>query len=155
MPKTKFRCDICNQDFKWEFLLDNHLNKKQCLRQHLMTKTHLIRANSEKVAKENDAKKNNFEEDLENDLQMDTYLEKPDLKKNYPCKICKEDFDTEPDLRQHLMTKTHLMVKADSGTIWTSVSPKKAMEAIKEDVENETSLAEIYRTECKFGAKKM
>ena len=33
MTKTKVRCDICNQDFKWQFLLDNHLS----------TKTHLIK----------------------------------------------------------------------------------------------------------------
>ena len=33
-------------------------------------------------------------------------------------------------------------------------SPKRAMEPIEEDVENETSPAKISRTECKFGAKK-
>ena len=100
MAKTKVRCDICNQDFKWQFLMDNHLT----------TKTHLIKENAAKVAKENDDKKNDFEEDLENDMETeDTHMEKLDFKKNYPCEICKEDFSTQPDLRQHLMTKTHLV----------------------------------------------
>ena len=133
MAKTKVRCDICNQDFKWQFLLDNHLT----------TKTHLIKENAAKVAKENDAKenddkKNDFEEDLENDMETeDTHTEKPDFKKNYPCEICKEDFSTQPDLRQHLTTKTHL-VKGDAGK-YTCVSPKKALEAI----ENKTSPTKI------------
>ena len=67
----------------------------------------------------------------------DTHTEKPDLKKNYSCEICKEDFSTQPDLRQHLTAKTHL-VTGDSGK-YTCESPKKALEAI----ENKTSPTKI------------
>ena len=105
----------------------------------------------------------------------DTHTEKPDLTKKYSCDICKEDFSTQPDLRQHLVT-------GDSGK-YTCVSPKKALESIEnktsptkisvkspdenseylspkralepiEEDENETSPAKISRTECKFKAKK-
>ena len=37
------------------------------------------------------------------------------LKKNYHCEICKKDFHTKPSLRQHLTTKTHLILAANSG----------------------------------------
>ena len=37
------------------------------------------------------------------------------LKKNYHCEICKKYFPTKPSLRQHLTTKTHLILAADSG----------------------------------------
>ena len=61
----------------------------------------------------------------------DTHTEKPDLTKKYSCDICKEDFSTQPDLRQHLVT-------GDSGK-YTCVSPKKALESI----ENKTSPTKI------------
>ena len=47
-----------------------------------------------------------------NDLRN---IEKISLKKNYHCEICKKDFHTKPSLRQHLTTKTHLILAADSG----------------------------------------
>ena len=47
-----------------------------------------------------------------NDLRN---IEKISLKKNYHCEICKKDFHTKPSLRQHLTTKTHLIIAADSG----------------------------------------
>ena len=42
-------------------------------------------------------------------------IEKDSLKKNFHCEICKKYFPTKPSLRQHLTTKTHLIMAADSG----------------------------------------
>ena len=51
-----------------------------------------------------------------NDLRNIEYRKKgSSIKKNYPCKICKKDFYTKQSLRQHLTTKTHLIIAADSG----------------------------------------
>mgnify|MGYP001177841018 CR=1 FL=1 len=36
-------------------------------------------------------------------------------KKKYHCETCKKYFPTKPSLRQHLTTKTHLILAADSG----------------------------------------
>ena len=53
-----------------------------------------------------------------NDLKN---IVKNSLKKNYPCKVCKKDFHAKPSLRQHLTTKTHLIIAAELGISSDSV----------------------------------
>jgi hypothetical protein len=90
-----------------------------------------------------------FEEDFENDFLMDTSIENPCLKKNYPCEIYKKEFNTKSSLKQHLINSDSDIIScvppkldynnADSKRIVNSISNHNS-DAISEDKKNQTQI---------------